>query len=442
MWGTTYQPTNRSTYLAVSPDGSKVAVSWLHNADSTGAFAVTGEPTNYATIGDPANPGSFTAPQLVGKRMFSYATTGNKYNSAHNHPFALANPNGSFLSLSVPMNANGYAEGIARTGYGYHESVAQPGSTAWSAPALAQLTSTLGTTFSETSGGFDGDGNIHMFGQGQVGSAAGGMAYQRRTRGAALIESVALAAPYLPTGMNYFGEGQGFISRTRNAAGKFDLHAAFSWNKQGSAPMYGLYYLKSADGGNSWTNAAGQAVALPLPATNTTAAVVAANLGTGGTYSGSIPGIRGISATAARSGVPVIVRPVYDSTYNQTQARAYAYANGNWVNVPVGRFMYFNQGGTGVAINEVTGRVNVVLLDPGTSSVPGRVLLYHMPLSSLTAGSTAWTEEVVASVPNGSSYASSLQVAVVPNTRFVVMFEPNFVNPGRVKPVLVEAPMR
>ena len=329
------------------------------------------------------------------------------------------------------------------TGYGYVASGTEPGGITWSTPRLIGLRSPGdGASLSETSGGFDGDGNLHVFGQGQLGIASGGMAYQRRTRGDSLIDTMTMSAAFRPSGMNYFGEGQGFISRRRNAAGNFDLHAAFSWNKQGSTPMYGLYYLKSTDGGDTWTNAAGQEVALPLQAANTTAAVVPANLGTGGTYRGSIPGTRGISVTAARTGVPVIVRPLLGPSPGQTQARVYAHANGTWVNVPVGRPMYYNQGGTGVAVNEVTGRVNVVLLDPGKASAPGRALLYHMPLSGLLAGSSAWTEEVIAIVPNGSSYASSLKVAVVPNTRFVVVFEPNFVNPGRVEPVLLEAPMR
>ncbi|MNT24228.1 hypothetical protein D3C72_1596930 [compost metagenome] len=171
------------------------------------------------------------------------------------------------------------------------------------------------------------------------------------------------------------------------------------------------------------------------------AAVFPANL-TAGTAGGSTPGHSTINVGATSDGAGLIVRPnEVGGTRVRVQHRLYTFTGGKWINVPVGPELFWNANGNGVAYNAATGRVNVVLLDPGSWAKPARVLLYHQSLANLRAGKAAWTEEVVASVPQ-KHYASSLIVREVKDTRFVVLFESEYKNPGTVQPVLLEAPMR
>jgi hypothetical protein len=446
-----WQPTNRSCFMDVTPDGSKVGIIWLNNSDANNNFTLTGEPTSYATIGDPADPASFGAPVEVGKRPFNYATdctdSYKKFNSAHNAPFMLATHLNGFLGFSVPMNANGYAEKIAPipTGYGYQMAEAMPGSSSWGAPGLVKLTNwTQGSSLSEMSGDMDGDGNIHLWGQGHLGAFQGGFGYQRRASGSTTLDGKTLAAAYRPAGMNYFAEGTGYTAKTRNSYGKYDLHAAFSYNKQGDGQVFGLYYLRSRDGGNTWQNVKGQTVTLPLTynGNDSQAAIVRAGLTTGGTYSGALTGASQVITGAADNGQPFILRPIFtDSTQQIVQNWLYTYTGGRWIRVAVGPKLFWNAYGAGVAYNARTGNVNVVLLDPGNYKYPAQVLLYSQPLTSLNAISYKWNQEVIAKVPQ-SHYASTMQVREVKDTRFVVLFESEYRNPGRVQPVLLETPMR
>jgi hypothetical protein len=446
-----WQATNRSTFMDVTPDGSKVGIIWMNNRDANGNFSITGEPYAYASIGDPSNPSSFSAPTLVGQRPFDYAADATdsykKFNWAHNAPFMLATRFNGFLGFSVPMNANGYAEKIAPipTGYGYALAEAMPGSSSFATSGLVKLTNwNQGSSLSEMSGDMDGDGNIHLFGQGHLGRFQGGFGYQRRPSGATTLDGYTLASAYRPTGMNYFSEGSGYVAKTRNSYGKYDIHAAFSWNRQGDSPVYGLYYLRSRDGGLTWQNGYGKAVTLPLTynGNDSQAAIVRAGLTTGGTYNGALVGASQVVTGAADNGQPFILRPIFtDSTQKLVQNWLYTIRDGKWIRVAVGPKLFWNAYGAGVAYNARTGHVNVVLLDPGSYRYPAQVLLYSQPLSSLNAVSYAWKQEVVAKVPQ-SHYASSMQVREVKDTRFVIMFESEYKNPGRVRPTLVEAPMR
>lgn len=441
----TYLPQNRTARIAISPDGKRLGVVWQHNDDAANAF--TGEPHAYATVGDPTVPSSFAAPTPVGKRPFEYAAgitdEYKAYNVQHNEGFIVAKPDGGFLTLSVPMNANGWAEMLPATGYGYVLSEYAGGM--WSAPGLAKLrTTSLGSSNSEMSGNADGDGNIHIFGQGHLGGFQGGMGYQRRNAGDTLWDTVNLAAAWRSsTEIIYFVEGWGYVSPRRNALGKFDLHVAFAWNRRGwESEMYGLYYLLSQDGGRTWLNVNKQVQTLPLKVNTNDgpAAVFPANV-SGTSFTGNQKGARSISVTAGPDGEPLIVRSTYVST-TTVQNRLYTYVNGSWISVPVGGPLFWNFNRTHVSYNRRTGKVNVILLDPGSTSAPGRVLLFSQPLSDVRAGKSAWTQEVVAQATNTRNYSSSLQVVEVPDTRFEIMFEPSYANPGRVSPVFAEAAMR
>jgi hypothetical protein len=437
--------------MDVTPDGSKVGIIWLNNSDASGAFTTTGEPTAYATIGDPAVPGSFTTPQIVGKRPFNYASDATdaykKFNSAHNAPYILATQLNGFLGFSVPMNANGYAQKMTPipTGFGYQESEVVPGGSSWGTPTLSKLSAwAQGSSLSEMSGDMDPDSTVHLWGQGHLGQFQGGFGYQRRRSGETAFTGATLAAAYRPTGMNYFAEGTGYASKIRNSAGKYDLHAAISYNRQGDAPVYGLYYLKSRDGGVTWQNVKGQNVTLPLQygVNDAGAAIVRAGLTTGGKYGGDLVGASQEVVGAADNGQPFILRPIFtDSNLMWVQNWLYTYTGGRWIRVPVGPKLFWNAYGSGVSYNARTGNVNVVLLDPGSYAAPARVLLYSQPLSSLNAVGYTWKQEVVASVKQ-QHYASTMQVREVKDTRFVALFEAEYKNPGRVQPVLVEAPMR
>lgn len=446
-----WQPTNRSCFMDVTPDGSKVGIIWLNNSDANNNFTLTGEPTAYATIGDPADPSSFTAPTQVGTRPFNYATSCTdgykKFNSAHNAPFMLATQLNGFIGFSVPMNANGYAEMITPipTGYGYQMAECMPGSTSWGAPGLAKLTNwNQGSSLSEMSGDMDADGQINMWGQGHLGRFQGGFGYQRRRPGASTFDGMTLASAYRPTGMNYFAEGTGYTAKNRNSYGKFDLHAAFSYNKQGDGQVYGLYYLRSRDGGTTWQNVRGQTVTLPLTygGNDSQAAIVRGGLTSGGTYSGALTGASQVITGAADNGQPFILRPIFtDSTQQLVQNWLYTFTGGRWIRVAVGPKLFWNAYGAGISYNSRTGNVNVVLLDPGNYKYPAQVLLYSQPLSSLNQVSYKWKQEVICKVPQ-NHYASTMQVREIKDTRFVVLFESEYKNPGRVQPTLVESPMR
>lgn len=438
------RPQNRTARLAVSPDGSRLALVWQHNADGKSAF--TGEPTTYATVA--SRPGSFGPVMAIGRAPFRPLLPFDlsdrlEYHVRHNEPIVVALPGGRFLALSMPMVANGYAVLRPPTGYAYVQAEYADG--AWSEPGLARLRETApGSSLSEMSGDADPDGNVHLFGQGHLGGFQGGMGYQRRSAGENVWDSVNLAAAYRPTrGMAYFAEGWGYVSGKRNGLGKFDLHVAFAWNRQGwESELYGLYYLVSHDGGRTWLNVDGQPARVPLEANSNDrmAAIVPAALGTR-SYSGNQKGARGISVTAGPDGEPLIVRSTYVSD-TTVQNRLYTRVKGAWISVPVGGPLFWNFHRTHVSYNHRTGRVNVVLLDPGSTMAPGRVLLFSQPLADVRAGKSAWTQEVVAQAANTRNYASSLQVAAVSDTRFEILFEPSYQNPGRVAPVLVQAAMR
>jgi hypothetical protein len=119
----------------------------------------------------------------------------------------------------------------------------------------------------------------------------------------------------------------------------------------------------------------------------------------------------------------------------------YTYAGGRWVGLRVGPPVLWDAAGSGLAYNAATGNVDVVLLDPGSATTPARVLLYSQPLAQVQAGQENWKEEAIASVPT-RTYASHLQVREVPNDHFVALFENNYVNPGKVEPMLLDVPMR
>ncbi|MNS69476.1 hypothetical protein D3C72_1027870 [compost metagenome] len=446
MYGAAYAPTNRSTFFDVSPDGERVAIAWLVNRDATGAFARTGEPVTYATVGDPTDAASFSAPQVIGRRLLDYAPTATdyhkKYNADHNAPFVVGLPSGGFVGLANPMNANGYAENLPATPNGYVESALAAGATGWSTPGMAALTTMPeGSSLSEMTGNADPAGGVHLFGQGHRGQFQSGFGYQRRLPGAGGWESQTLASAYRATGINYFAEGGGYASRVKNAQGSYDIHAAFAWNQAGIKPLYGLSYLVSRDGGSTWQTAAGQSVGLPVTHASADAAVFPASLGASA-YSGSTPGHSTINVGATDDGAGLILRPnEVGGARVRVQHHLYTFHGGRWLDVPVGPELFWNANGNGVAYNGKTGRVNVVLLDPGSWAKPARVLLYHQSLADLRAGKADWTEEVVASVPQ-AHYASSLIAREVKDTRFVVMFESEYRNPGTVQPVLLEAPMR
>ncbi|MFN3431989.1 MAG: hypothetical protein ACK46X_18820 [Candidatus Sericytochromatia bacterium] len=440
-----YAPTVRSTFMDVTPDGRRVAIAWLVNR-TNGVFSRTGEPITWATSGDPTVPSSFTTPKVIGRRTTGYAataTTYNKqYNADHNAPFVVGLPNGGFVGLANPMNANGYAQNLPATPYGYSQSVISPGYTTWAAPGMATLASMpAGSSLSEMSGNADSAGGVHLFGQGHRGQFQSGFGYQRRRPGTTTWESKTLASAYRTGSLNYFAEGGGYASRVKNAKGQYDIHAAFAWNRAGIKPIYGLSYLVSRDGGTTWQTAAGKAVTLPVTHADASAAVFPANLKSG-TVGGSTPGHSTINVAATHDGAGLIVRPnEVGGSRVRVQHRLYTFHGGKWIHVPVGPELFWNANGNGVAYNAKTGRVNVVLLDPGSWAKPARVLLYHQSLADLRAGKAAWTEEVVASVPQ-KHYASSLIAREVKDTRFVVLFESEYKNPGTVQPVLLEAPMR
>jgi hypothetical protein len=446
MNATKYAPTARSTFMDVTPDGRRVAIAWLTNRDASGAFSRTGEPITYATVGDPTMPSSFRAPMVIGKRMYAYAATATdyhkRYNSDHNAPFVVGTNTGGFVALSVPMNANGYAQNMAATRYGYARSELSPGGTSWSGPYLAGLSAAAqGSSLSEMTGNGDPAGGIHLFGQGHRGQFQSGFGYQRRRPGVTTWESKPLASAYRTGTINYFAEGGGYASRVKNAQGSYDVHAAFAWNQAGIKPLFGLSYVVSRDGGTTWKTANGQAVTTPVTHNNTAAAVFPAALNATA-FKGSTPGYSTITVGATNDGAPLIVRANASGAIGTlAQHRLYTYTAGKWVSVNVGPALFWNANGSGVAYNAKTGRVNVVLLDPGSYAKPARILLYHQPLADLRAGKATWKEEVVASVKQ-SHYASSLIVREVKDTRFVTLFEGEYRNPGTVKPVLVEAPMR
>ena len=63
------RPQNNTPRIAVSPDGTRVAVVWQHNLDAPDVFV--GEATAYAAIGDPSDATSFgTTPTVVGRNPF------------------------------------------------------------------------------------------------------------------------------------------------------------------------------------------------------------------------------------------------------------------------------------------------------------------------------------------------------------------------------------
>ena len=430
------RPSNRSTAIAVSPDGELVAVAWLHNADPQGP--PLGEPTAYASVGRFGGP--FAAATPVGARPFAYLPGAlervKKYNAAHNAPCVLSVP-GGFLALTMPMNANGYAEMRPPTGYAYAQA-AWTGA-GWGAPSLAALTDTgAGSSLSEVSGARAPDGMLHLFGQGHLGRFQGAFAHQRRQGGHSAWESASLASAYRPRGMNYFAEGVGAVTP------EGVLHVAFAWNRQGATPMFGLYHLMSRDGGRTWRNAASRPVAVPLRAgvDDAPAAVVRANL-SDRAYAGAAPGVHGLSLAVAPDGRPVIVR-LHQLPHDpdRVQARVHLFDGRRWTNIAVGRPAFWNQGGTAVAVNARTGRVNVLLLDPGGRDRPAQVTRHDAPVTSLRQGRAAWRSAVVGEAPNATGYGSSLAAAVAPNRAFVFVFEPSYRNPGRVSPVLGRCAMR
>lgn len=165
-----------------------------------------------------------------------------------------------------------------------------------------------------------------------------------------------------------------------------------------------------------------------------------ANL-TSGSYSGSSTGVpRVVEVAATKDGTPVVVKPLFTDSSNM-QTQVYTFAGGRWVNVPVGPRLNYKLG-VGVAVNNQTNRVNVVLLDPGSASSASRILLYHQPVADLMAGKANWTQEVVASFPNGQAAATAMRTAIVEDTRFAILYEPNWSYPNYAKPVYLEAPIR
>ncbi|MFN3431765.1 MAG: hypothetical protein ACK46X_17655 [Candidatus Sericytochromatia bacterium] len=430
------RPSNRSTAIAVSPDGRQVAVAWLHNADPEGP--PLGEPTAYASVGRVG--GSFATATAIGARPFAYLPGAldrvKKYNTAHNAPVLLPVP-GGFLALTMPMNANGYAEMRPPTGYAYAQAAWAGGR--WAPPTLVPLADTrAGSSLSEVSGARAPDGTLHLFGQGHLGRFQGAFAHQRRRAGHTAWESVTLAEAYRPRGMNYFAEGAGAVTP------QGVLHVAFAWNRQGATPMFGLYHLMSRDGGKRWCDAAGRPVAVPLRAgvNDAPAAVVRASL-SDRAYAGAAPGVHGLSLAVAPDGRPVIVRlHQLPHDADRVQARVHLFDGRRWTSIAVGRPAFWNQGGTAVAVNARTGRVNVLLLDPGGRDRPAQVTRYDAPLTSLRQGRAAWRSAVVGEAPNATHYGSSLAAAVAPNRAFVFVFEPSYRNPGRVSPVMGQAPMR
>lgn len=443
--GDRLMPTNRSTSLAVSSDGRRLALVWLHNE---GRRDPTGEPTVYATTALLSDLGRFAAPTAIAVRPFDYAsgrpTDDARYNSAHNAPIVLPDRHGGFVALSVPMNANGYAQGLPATGYAYAASGVGAASTQWSKPVLGRLRSLpLGSSLSETSGGVSPDGTVHLVGQGHLGQFQGGMGYQRWRPWRDAWDSAVLAAPFRTSGgQAYFVEGAGAVGD--GVAGKGAIHVAFAWNERGSTPNFGLYYLMSPDGGVTWQNVKHERVATPVRygKNDASCAVVGAGLSTAG-YAGAIPGVHGISMAIAPDGAPVIVRPEsLPGDPNRAQLRLHTYAGGRWVSVPVGGPVYWNFGGTGVTVNTKTGNINVVVLDPGGMRRGGQVLLMTEPLASVRRGRAMWGRRVVGETANTTNYASSLQVAFVPNQEVLFVFEPNYQNPGQVAPVLGRARLR
>jgi hypothetical protein len=438
-------PTNRSTSLAVSSDHQRLAIVWLHNE---GDRDPAGEPTVYASLGQLSDLGRFTAPTAIAVRPFPYALgapgPNAKYNSAHNAPLVLPDRKGGFIALGVGMNANGYAENMKETGYAYAVSGVAAGSRQWSKPVLGALRAIpLGSSLSEMTGGVSADGAVHMLGQGHLGEFQGGMGYQRWRPWRDRWESAVLAAPFRTSGgQAYFVEGAGAVTSARDGRGV--IHVAFAWNERGATPMFGLYYLVSRDGGVSWRNIQGQPVATPVRfgKNDASCAIIPANLSTQG-YGGAASGVHSLSLALAPDGGPVILRAqTLASDPDRAQVVAYTFAGGRWVSVPVGQPMYWNFGGTGVTVNAKTGQVNAVLLDPGNKTRGGQVLLYAEPLASLRHGRAFWSRQVVGEAPNTTNYASSLQVAFVPNERAVFVFEPNYQNPGQVAPVLGQARLR
>jgi hypothetical protein len=85
--------------------------------------------------------------------------------------------------------------------------------------------------------------------------------------------------------------------------------------------------------------------------------------------------------------------------------------------------------------------VNVVLLDPGSASVPARVIRYSQSLDDAMGGREKWTATVIATVKT-RTYASHLQVREVRDSHFVALFENHYVNPGRVEPMMLKVPMK
>ena len=349
-----YAPTARSTFMDVTPDGKRVAIAWLSNRDAAGAFSRTGEPVTYATVGDPTIPSSFRAPMVIGKRMYAYAATATsyhkKYNSDHNAPFVIGTATGGFVGLANPMNANGYAQNMLATPYGYARSELSPGGTSWSGPYLAGLSAAAqGSSLSEMSGNGDPAGGIHVFGQGHRGQFQSGFGYQRRRPGVTTWESRPLAAAYRTGTINYFVEGGGYASRVKNAKGTYDIHAAFAWNQAGIKPLFGLSYLVSRDGGTTWQTAAGKVFTGPVTHADTSAAVFHANL-SATRYSGSVPGYSTIGVSATDDGAPLIVRPNASGALNtKVLHRLYTYTAGKWVSVNVGPALFWNSNGNGVS---------------------------------------------------------------------------------------------
>lgn len=434
------RPTNRSTAIAAASDG-RVALMWLHNADPGGP--PDGEPITYASVGDPLKPESFTAATPLSTRPFDDGPLAfarrRHYNAAHNAPFICATRAGGFIGLSVPMNANGYAQGRPATGFAYAENRWSPKAGRWSAPALCALASPMaGASLSEISGGQGPDGTLHLVGQGHLGRFQGALGYQRWRPVQARGESLTLASAHRPGKLTYFVEGAMAV------APDGALHVAFAWNQQGAMPMFGLYYLVSRDGGRRWQTAHGRHVTLPLEAGRSAeaAAVVPAALSARG-YGGASAGVHSLSVAVAPDGAPVIVRSRFvGPDRKQTQTEVFTRTGGRWVSAPVGPPLFWNQGGTGVAVSRRTQRVNVLLLDPGGPKRPGQVYRYDAPLSALRRGKAWWHRQVVGEAPNAHGYASSLKVATVGDQRFVFVFEPSYRNPGRVSPVLGVAPLK
>jgi hypothetical protein len=280
-------------------------------------------------------------------------------------------------------------------------------------------------------------------GQGHLGQFQGGMGYQRWRPWRQLWDSAVLAAPFRTSGgQAYFVEGAGAVAD--GPGGKGVIHVAFAWNERGSTPNFGLYYMVSRDGGVSWQNVGGQKLTTPVRfgKNDASCAVVPAALSTQG-YSGATPGVHGLSVAVAPDGAPLIVRPeTLGSDPNRAQPKLYTAVGGKWVGMAIGAPLYWNFGGTGITVNTKTGHVNVVLLDPGGVHRGGQVLLMSAPLSSVKRGHPAWARKVVGEAPNWTNYASSLQVAFVPNREALFVFEPNYQNPGQVAPVLGRAALR